>query len=85
VIPVIVHPSHTIEGTGTPPDGTRVVTTASLAKLRSAVKDYARAIAHDNQFRSPAAVNDQLEYLKLDAAEIITAYTVAARREPKKP
>ena len=43
------------------------------------------AIAHDNQFRSPATVNDQLEYLKLDAAEIITAYTVAARREPRKP
>jgi len=85
VIPVIVHPSHTIEGTGTPPAGTRVVTTASLARLKSAVKNYARAIAHDNQFRSAAAVNDQLEHEKFDAAEVITAYTVAARREPKKP
>src|SRR6185437_13514660 len=38
VRPVMVHPSHTIEKSGTPPPGTRVITKGKLRALKLAVR-----------------------------------------------
>jgi len=84
VIPVLVHPSHTVEQAGTQPAGTRVITKGNLNELKLAVRNYARALAHDDQYRLPAIVDQQLHHHKLTAAAIISEYTEACRREPKK-
>lgn len=84
VIPVLIHPSHTIEHAGTPPTGTRVITKAKLSELKVAVRNYARALAHDDQYRLPAIVDKQLQHHKLAAATIIAEFTEPGRREPKK-
>ena len=85
VIPLIVHPSHTIERSGTPPRGTRVLTDRKLKTLKAAVRAYARAIAHEDQYRIPTAVDRQLQYHKLSAGNLISEFTEPGRREPKKP
>jgi len=84
VYPVMVHPSHTIERSGTPPTGTRVITAGKLKALKHAVRTYARAIAHDDQYRLPAAIDQQLRHEKLTADSVITEFSEAGRREPKK-
>jgi hypothetical protein len=84
VYPVIVHPSHTIEKSGTPPAGTRVITKVKLKALKLAVRTYARAIAHDDQYRLPAVIDQQLRYQKLTAETVIGEFTEAGRREPRK-
>lgn len=83
-IPVMLHPSNTVEGAGTPPVGTRVLTKQKLKGLTAAVRSYARAVAHENQYRSAAVVRQQLEHHKLTAATFLPTFTEAARREPKK-
>jgi hypothetical protein len=83
VIPLLVHPSHTIERTGTPPRGTRVITERKLRALKSAVRNFSRALAHDDQYRLPAMVDQQLRHHRLDTATIIDQFTEAGRREPK--
>ena len=85
VVPVIVHPSHTIERSGTPPNGTRVVTDGRLKALKLAARNFARALANDDQYRIAAAVDQQLKHHKLSADVIIKEFTEAGRREPKKP
>jgi hypothetical protein len=85
IIPVIVHPSHTMEHSGTPPMGTRVLTARKLKSLKVAVRSYARAIAHEDQYRIPTVVDQQLQHHKLTAGTIIDEFTELGRREPKKP
>jgi Helicase C-terminal domain len=81
IVPLLVHPSDTVEGTGTAPAGTRIITTAKLTRLKNAVRQYARALAQDEQFQDPAAVEAQLDRLKLNESEIIETFTVPSRRE----
>jgi hypothetical protein len=81
IIPLMVHMSETVEGTGTPPAGTRVITKAALTRLKNALRQYARALARDDQYRNAAVVEAQLSTLKLRESEIVNAFTVAARRE----
>lgn len=83
VIPVVVHPSHTIEQSGTAPSGTRVITEGKLKGLKLAVRNYARALAHDDRYRLPAVVDQQLQHHKLNASTIMGEFTEAGRREPK--
>jgi hypothetical protein len=85
VIPVIVHPSHVIERSGTPPQGTRVITTGKLKGLKATVRQFTRAIGNGDKYRNPADVEDQLTALKLHAAALIGAFTQLAYREPLKP
>jgi hypothetical protein len=83
IVPLLVHPSDEVEGTGTAPAGTRIITTVKLTSMKNGARQYARALAHEDQFRDPVAVEAQLGSLKLDASEIINAFTVPARRERK--
>lgn len=85
VIPVIVLPSNTIERSGTPPAGTRVITVGKLKALKFAARTYARALAQDDQYRLPAVVDQHLRHEKLTADTIIAGFTETGRREPRKP
>jgi hypothetical protein len=84
VIPMLVHPVREVERSGTPPAGTRVVTSSNLKGLKGAVRQYARAIAHDDQFKDPGAVGARLGEFNLVADQLVTAFTEAARRQPPK-
>ena len=83
VIPLLVHPSYTVQRTGTPTSGTRVVTKKTLKALKYAIRALSKALAHDDQYRLPAMVDEQLRHHKLDAAAIVDQFTEAGRREPK--
>ena len=83
VIPVMVHPQHRIERTGSPPPGTRVLTRGKLSALKYVVREYTRALAQNDQYRDAAAVDQQLQQDNLSAATIIIHFTEAGRREPK--
>jgi hypothetical protein len=85
VHPIIVHPSHTIERTGTPPSGTRVITKTKLREFKSAIQTYARALAQDDQYRQPAAVQQQLSHLNVKAEQIFRSFAEEGRREPLRP
>lgn len=85
VIPLMVHPSRTVEASGTPPMGTRIVSQGQLKAIQVAVRQYARALANENQYRSPTSVDEQLDHYQLTAEAIVSTFTVAARREPKRP
>ncbi len=83
VFPIIIHPSHTIEKSGTPPTGTRVINKAKLKALKLAVRSYARALAHDDQYRLPTLVDQQLRHHKLTTEGIIGEFTQVGHRDPK--
>jgi hypothetical protein len=84
VIPVIVHPNHVVEASGTPPQETRVITTKTFAALKYAVRQFSRAIAPDDAYRDPARVAGQLAALNLEPAALIAELTQLAYREPVK-
>lgn len=65
VLPTIMHPKATIERTGTPPLGTRVLTPEKLEKLKARVRSYASALAATDSYRDPTSVEEQLRQHKL--------------------
>jgi len=81
VVPVMMHPAHIVERSGTPPSGTRVLNGKKLEELRAAVLAYATALAQQDAFRDEGKVGEQLRAHRLLAGDIINAYTVAARRQ----
>ena len=81
ITPLLVHPSNIIDRVGTAPDGTRVLTVKKLKALKFAVRTFARAVAQENQYRSPAAVERHLRHLNLTAEAIFAEYTDASYRE----
>ncbi|KAB1118474.1 DEAD/DEAH box helicase [Micromonospora aurantiaca] len=82
VIPVLVHPTHVVEHSGTPPRDTRIISEPKLKALKHAIRRFARAIALDDKYRTPGAVEPQLAALDLSASALITTYTQLAYREP---
>jgi hypothetical protein len=83
VIPVIVHPTRKIERSGTPPQGTRVITKSKLRALESAVQSCAKSLAHNDQYRIPTFVDKQLQHHKLTPETIFAEFAEAGRREPR--
>lgn len=81
VTPVIIHPSSTVQRTGTPPSNTRVITTIKLKALKWALRSFARALAHEEAFENAEHIDLQLREYKLGPTEIFSEYAVAARRE----
>lgn len=80
VIPVLVHRKTTVERTGTPPEGTRVVTAVCLKALKDAVGAYLLALGDD--FRDPGKIAAQLAFHGLRAEEIFrpsSPYSVPAQ------
>ncbi|MHB1510043.1 MAG: helicase C-terminal domain-containing protein [Acidimicrobiales bacterium] len=81
VLPVMMHPAHIVERSGTPPSGTRVLNGEKLEELKAAVLAYATALAQQDAFRDEGKVGEQLRAHRLLAGDIINAYSVAARRQ----
>lgn len=85
IIPVSVHPSHVVEASGTPPPGCRTINRASLRKLKSTMKNFARALASNKTYRSENLVQQQLSQFELTATDFFDAYSYHTKREPKQP
>jgi hypothetical protein len=81
VIPVLMHPSTIVERSGTPPTGTRVLTKEKLSDLKVAVTAYATALAYQDSFRREEIVLEQLRQQRLLSRELLSTFTLAARRE----
>ncbi|MFG3423370.1 helicase C-terminal domain-containing protein [Micromonospora sp. NPDC048063] len=82
ITPVLVHPTHVVDSAGTAPLGTRVVSRNKLKGLKAAVQKFARALAHEDRYRDPAAVEAQLADLQLAGETLLNAYAETAYREP---
>jgi len=81
VIPVMMHPVHVVERSGTHPPGTRILNGENLEALKTAVLAYATALAQQDAYRDEGKISDQLRQHRLLAGDIINAYSVAARRQ----
>lgn len=79
IAPVIAHPSHTVERTGTPPTGARSIDSSAHDKLMAAIRQYATALAVDNQYRDVTAVQRQLVNLRFNGREFATFYGAVVR------
>lgn len=83
VSPLIVHPSHLVERSGTPPRGCRSINRADMKELKKALKKFARALANDNAFQDVAAVGGQLAALGFTREAFFDTFTRATKREPR--
>jgi hypothetical protein len=84
VVPVLFHLQNIVEGSGTPPQGARVVTDAKLRHLKFVVRNFARALAVEDQYKISNQVDIQLRELKLSAVNLFAEFTVMCIREPRK-
>jgi hypothetical protein len=82
VWPLMMHPKTVVEKSGTPPASTRVLTQATVDKLKAAVTAYATALAAGDSYGDASRVEEQLRQHKLAATEIVKAFSTAATREP---
>jgi len=81
IAPVIVHPSHLAERTGTPPTGARSIDTGAHTKLMTAIRHYATALAVDNRYRDMAAIQQQLVGLHFNGRQLAAFYGAVVRVE----
>lgn len=81
VAAVIVHPSHIVERSGTPPTGTRGIDAVAHDQLMTAIRRYATALASDQRFREVDAVQRQLVDLHFNGRQLATYYGAAVRVE----
>jgi hypothetical protein len=72
----LMHPSNTVEKSGTPPAGTRVITPEKLDALKTRVRGYATALAQGEACRDESQVAEQLRQHKLTAGEIVTLRSI---------
>lgn len=77
-IPIMLHPSRTIDDRGTVVDGMKVVTPAKLEELKEAVRAFAVALA-DGQGRwgDEQAVRERLSHGQLTGDRIFQKYVEA--------
>ena len=81
VTPVIVHPSHTAERTGTPPANARSIDAIAHGKLMAGIRQYATALAVDDRYRDAAALQQQLVALHFNGRQRATFYGAVVRVE----
>jgi type III restriction/modification enzyme restriction subunit/RAD3-like DEAD/DEAH box helicase len=81
IAPVIAHPSHIAEHTGTPPTDARSIDTDAHAKLMAAIRQYATALAIDNRYRDVAAIQQQLVSLHFNGRQFVAFYGAVVRVE----
>lgn len=74
LIPILVHPSRHLHPTGTAPDGTRVIDRDHLAKLATAFRNYADALAVNDRFLSEPAVQEQLTQFSFNGLQFHPTY-----------
>jgi hypothetical protein len=78
-VPIMVHPSHSFEYASSPHQTTRIIDTTKLPELREACRNFAKALAANDAFRSSAAVAELLEAHGLTAELFVPRYTVKFR------
>ncbi|QXW02608.1 helicase C-terminal domain-containing protein [Rhodococcus globerulus] len=83
VLPVMIHPSRSVERTGTPPVGCQVITTKKLKALKAAIRDFARTLAYDDGYRDVARAQETLETMKLNIEQLFSEFAEKAVRESK--
>ncbi len=81
VVPLLMHPNTVIEKSGTPPPGTRVLNPNKLEAIKASVVAYATALAFNDALRDENKIAEQLYQHKLLGAALVSAYSVAAKRE----
>lgn len=80
-VPVLIHPSNLVSHASSPPLDMRVLTIEGLAKLKSAVKAFALAIAGGSYPPDEKVMAGYLAVNRLTAKTFIESYTTHARRE----
>lgn len=81
VTSLMVHPSHLVERSGTPPQGCRSINRADMKALKKALKKLARALVTDNAFQDVSAVETQLVALGLSRDAFFDTFTRPTKRE----
>lgn len=81
VTPLLVHPSHMVDKTGTPPPNCRTIDKPRLNALKGALKQWSRALSHQEAFKEPAKIEAQLQTNGLSENEFIDKFTAITRRE----
>lgn len=81
IVPMLVHRSRTIERTGTPPEGTRVITAQKLKGLKAAAYQLMKSIGDGDKYSDPGEIARLLPAFKLETNSFIMEYTEAAVRE----
>lgn len=75
-VPVMVHPVNVFDKHGTPPPDTRVITTAKLDELRTALRQFASSMARLDRFGPKDEAMKVLNYHKLTPDAFLATYTV---------
>lgn len=81
ISPILVHPSHVAERTGTPPSDARSIDVDSHAALMTSLRRYATALAVDNRYHDASAVQEQLIALHFNGRQIAAHYGAVVRAE----
>ena len=81
IIPVLVHPTHEVERTGTPPQHAVVVTKAKLKRLKSAIYQFASEAACNEAFKDATRLTEVLAKHCLAQDQIFGTYATAAVRQ----
>ncbi len=79
-IPVLIHPSRTLDSKASARPNTRVLTFTKLGELRDAVRTFATAIASNDLSADSTALWDRLTALHLNAAAFANHWTVKPRK-----
>lgn len=79
--PVLVHPQAKFDSKATAPQGCRVITEATLPKLRNAIREIASALNSNNAFRDPKQVTKLLAHHALTSQGFLLRYSEAARHQ----
>lgn len=76
-IPIMVHPSKTLEYAASPNPKTRILSREKLEDLCSSVRDFIKAISVNNDLGNQEAIRRKLIAYKLRASDIVECYTEA--------
>lgn len=77
--PLMVHPAAVVEYAATMHPAARILSIEQLAALRSALRNFATALASKPRFGTEREVAAALAYHKLTAEHFVAAYSVKPR------
>ena len=75
-VPILIHPQPEFDKHAAVPTGCQVITTKKLAALRTSVRGFATALAHNDAFHDPKKVLELLGDSHLLGDRIVRMYSV---------
>jgi len=75
--PILVHPSNIFEHSASPNKFIRIINQENLSSLKSAIRDFIKSVATNNELSNPAQIRNKLIAYKLRASDIVQNYTSA--------